>query len=107
MRNLILLFFIFTITTSFSQTRNLSGEAEISVLTLGPGNYLYDKFGHSAIRIKDKGNDLDVVFNYGTYDFNTPNFYTKFAQGKLLYSLSRADFGAFYQSYKSEDRCIT
>lgn len=107
MRNLVLLFFIFTIATSFSQTRSLSGEAEISVLTLGPGNYLYDKFGHSAIRVKDKNSDLDVVFNYGTYDFNTPNFYTKFVQGKLLYSLSFSDFDSFYQAYKSEDRWIT
>lgn len=107
MRNLVLLFFIFTIATSLSQTRSLSGEAEISVLTLGPGNYLYDKFGHSAIRVKDKNSDLDIVFNYGTYDFNTPNFYTKFVQGKLLYSLSLSDFESFYQAYKSEDRWIT
>lgn len=107
MRNLLLLFFLCTIATSFSQTRSLSGEAEISVLTLGPGNYLYDKFGHSAIRVKDENSNLDVVFNYGTYDFNTPNFYTKFVQGKLLYSLSLSDFKSFYQAYKSEDRWIT
>ena len=107
MRNLLLLFFIFSIATSFSQTRSLSGEAEISVLTLGPGNYLYDKFGHSAIRVKDENTNLDLVFNYGTYDFNTPNFYTKFVQGKLFYTLSVSDFESFYHYYKSEDRWIT
>lgn len=108
MKNLsLLLFFILFITFSFSQTRSLSGEAEISVLTLGPGNYLYDKFGHSAIRVQDKNTDLDLVFNYGTYDFNTPGFYTKFVQGKLLYSLSVSDYESFFQHYKAEDRWIT
>lgn len=107
MRNFLLLLFYTLLTTlTFSQTRTLSGEAEISVFTLGPGNYLYDKFGHSAIRVKDENNDLDIVFNYGTYDFNTPGFYTKFVQGKLLYSLSVSDYEPFYQYYKSEDRWI-
>lgn len=74
---------------------------------MGPGNYLYDKFGHSAIRVLDKEKNIDAVFNYGTYDFNTPNFYTKFAQGRLMYSLSVSDFDSFFQHYKSEDRWIT
>lgn len=108
MRNiLLLLFFATTFISSFSQTRSISGNAEISVLTIGPGSYLYDKFGHSAIRVQDKNNGIDAVFNYGTYDFNTPNFYTKFAQGRLMYSLSISDFDSFFQHYKSEDRWIT
>lgn len=103
----LLLFFTTTFFSSFSQTRSLSGDAEISILTMGPGNYLYDKFGHSAIRVLDKEKNIDAVFNYGTYDFNTPNFYTKFAQGRLMYSLSVSDFDSFFQHYKSEDRWIT
>lgn len=74
---------------------------------MGPGNYFYDKFGHSAIRVQDKNSGLDIVFNYGIFDFNTPNFYSKFARGKLLYSLGLANFEDFYQYYKSEDRWIT
>lgn len=108
MRNLLLFsIFITCFFSSFSQNRSLSEESEISILTIGPGNYLYDKFGHSAIRVQDKRNNVDAVFNYGTYDFNTPNFYTKFAQGKLLYSLSISDFHSFFQHYQQEDRWIT
>lgn len=104
---LLLLLATNSIFASFSQTQSLSGDAQISVLTIGPGNYLYDKFGHSAIRVADRNTNLDLVFNYGTYDFNTPNFYTKFAQGKLLYSLSVSDFNSFFQYYKAEDRWVT
>lgn len=107
MRNfLLLLIFTLLTTLTHSQTLTLSGDADISIITLGPGNYLYDKFGHSAIRVKDENSDLDLVFNYGTYDFNTPGFYTKFVQGKLLYSLSVSDYESFYHYYKSEDRWI-
>ena len=73
---------------------------------MGPGANLFDKFGHSAFRVKDGPNKRDMVFNYGTYDFNTPNFYTKFARGKLLYSLSVSDYRSFYNSYVAQNRWI-
>ena len=93
----------------FGQSQNikLSNNAEVSILTINQGKNLYDSFGHNAIRIKDINNKIDLVYNYGTYDFNTPNFYTKFAQGKLLYDLKREPFYLVLQNYKNEDRGIT
>ena len=85
----------------------LSPEAELSVITCGPGTEeLYASFGHSAFRIQDIPNKIDRVYNYGTFDFDTPNFYTKFARGKLLYMLSAYDFGRFLQSYHRENRWV-
>jgi hypothetical protein len=85
----------------------LSSEAELSVITCGPGTEeLYASFGHSAFRVQDIPNKIDRVYNYGTFDFDTPNFYTKFAQGKLLYMLSAYDFGRFLQSYHRENRWV-
>lgn len=90
-----------------SQSIKLSDNAQVSIITVGQGKNLYDSFGHSAIRIQDKKNHLDRVYNYGTYDFNTPNFYSKFAQGKLLYDLSSYPFYYFFRNYKQENRTIT
>lgn len=73
---------------------------------MGPGKNLYDKFGHSAFRVKDETQGIDWAYNYGTYDFNTPNFYTKFAQGKLNYILSVAYFDAFLNNYVAENRWV-
>jgi hypothetical protein len=85
----------------------LSPEAELSVITCGPGpEELYASFGHSAFRIQDIPNKIDRVYNYGTFDFDTPNFYMKFASGKLLYMLSAYDFGRFLQSYHRENRWV-
>lgn len=84
----------------------LSENSEISIITIGPGAELYDKFGHSAFRIQDSATGQDVVFNYGVYDFNTPNFYTKFAQGKLLYQLGVSSYEPFFNSYVAQNRWV-
>jgi Domain of unknown function (DUF4105) len=89
-----------------AQPYTISDDAEISIITVGPGKNLYDKFGHSAFRVKDDENGIDWAYNYGTYDFNTPNFYTKFAQGKLLYSLSVGYFESFFKNYVAENRWV-
>lgn len=93
----------------FSQSRgqqDLSEEATISILTVGPGTALYDRFGHSAFRVKDSINNIDWTFNYGTYDFNAPNFYGKFVQGQLLYSLSAGYFQGFLNYYQRQNRSV-
>jgi hypothetical protein len=66
----------------------LSNSATASLVTYTPGEELYQAFGHSAIRIKDDSLEMDRLYNYGTFDFQTPNFYLKFAHGDLLYQLS-------------------
>ncbi len=92
--------------TLVAQGSGLSPAAQVSVITCGPGTELYSTFGHSAFRIKDPVNGLDRVYNYGTFNFNTPNFYVKFARGKLLYELRAYDFGNFLRGYHEENRWV-
>lgn len=102
-----LLLFLLLISVSVkAQFVPLSETSEISIITIGPGAELYDKFGHSAFRIQDPATGQDVVFNYGVYDFDTPNFYTKFAQGKLLYQLGVSYYQPFFQSYVAQNRWV-
>lgn len=103
MKNILLLLFIPLITLA-QVPYSLSEQAEISILTIGPGDYLYDKFGHSAFRVNDPGRNLDLVYNYGVYDFDTPNFYGKFAKGKLDYKLAVSYFDPFLESYQRQQR---
>ncbi len=92
--------------TLAAQSSVLSPAAQVSVITCGPGTELYSTFGHSAFRIKDPVSGLDRVYNYGTFNFNTPNFYVKFARGKLLYELRAYDFGNFLRGYHEENRWV-
>ena len=102
---LLLLLLAFSFLTNAQQLK-LSNQAEISVLTIGPGTLLMDAFGHNGFRVRDRERMLDVVFNYGTFDFDTPNFYLKFAQGKLNYKLSHNSYDDFFQAYIAQNRSI-
>ena len=101
----VLFLFLFSLTTSASSIK-LSKDATISILTCSPGNELYSLFGHTGIRVIDKANNLDIVFNYGTFDFQTQGFYFKFAQGLLPYKLACSEFRYFLPSYKEEKRSV-
>jgi hypothetical protein len=91
----------------FSGLGPVMGQAhQISLLTADPGDELYSAFGHSAIRVLEKSSGKDYVFNYGTFDFNTPNFYGKFVRGKLDYMLSVSTFAAFVAEYDRQGRGI-
>lgn len=80
----------------------LSPAARASLLTSAPGGELYATFGHTSFRISDPVNGVDETYNYGTFNFRTPNFYLKFIQGKLLYRLSTEPYYEFeyYYTYK-------
>jgi len=84
----------------------LTKDAQISLLTCDPGTELYSTFGHSALRVKDTAYHIDRVYNYGTFDFNTPNFYMKFARGKLKYQLSVSGYKNFMAEYVWENRSV-
>ncbi len=84
----------------------LSNLAEISIITCSPGNETYSVYGHTAIRVKDEMYRYDVVFNYGLFDFNTPNFLYRFARGETDYLLGAYEFQSFYEEYVIEKRSI-
>lgn len=79
------------------------------MLTCGVGSQLHSFFGHSAIHVYDPKNQIDNIYNYGTFNFDTPNFYLKFAQGRLDYYLSVArgnGYNRFIFSYEAEGRSV-
>jgi hypothetical protein len=102
----ILLVLLFILVPTYSQEPLLSEKAVVSVLTCGPGTDLYSSFGHTAFRVQDSEKGIDWIYNYGTFDFNTPNFYSKFARGKLLYSLSKQRLENFLYIYELENRWV-
>ncbi|MEZ4884095.1 MAG: DUF4105 domain-containing protein [Chitinophagales bacterium] len=84
----------------------LSNQAEVSLMTCDAGEDLYAAFGHSAIRVHDPVQGIDNVYNYGTFDFDTPGFYVKFMRGKLNYKMDRDPFRQFYYAYNVRNRAV-
>ncbi len=81
-----------------------SARIRLSVLTCSPGTELYSTFGHTAIRLIDSSSHIDIVFNYGTFNFDEPGFIFKFLKGSLPYYLSTENFTSFKTQYQWEER---
>lgn len=89
-------------------TITLSDKAEINLLTSTPWDgEIYALFGHTAIRIKDTirietlgMRPLDVVFNYGLFSFNTPNFVFRFVKGETDYIVGDTPFDYYLHEYQ-------
>ena len=103
-QQIVLLICCFSFITAAAQPETLSERAEISVLTCGTANEMHTLFGHTALRIKDIDQNLDVVYNWGMFDFRTPNFLAKFVKGNLLYYLDVDSFDDFLYNYTVDNR---
>lgn len=69
------------------------------LLTCSPGPLVYELYGHTSLRaIDDDG--LDVVFNYGVFDFRKPHFVWNFVLGHTDYMVVPIPFELFLEEYR-------
>ena len=85
---------------------NLSDSAQVSLITCTPGEELYARYGHTALRVLDPANDIDIAFNYGIFDFNTDHFYWKFVKGETWYQLGASSTKWFMLEYEETKRPV-
>jgi hypothetical protein len=77
----------------------------VYVLTFGPGEHPFLKFGHDAILVQPT-NAPGWVFNFGTFDFQDPALLSKFLHGRFHYWLSVGGAQATLEAYAAENRTI-
>lgn len=87
-------------------TSSFKPRIQISIITCAAGEEIYSIWGHTAIRVVDSVNQTDIVFNYGTFNFNEPNFIAKFVKGDLLYFVSVNNYSDFLNEYQFEKRNV-
>jgi hypothetical protein len=90
-------------TRLFSQPGN---DTTVYLITCDPGTETYSIYGHSALRVAVPSLREDKVYNWGVFDFNTPNFAWKFAKGRLNYKLAADQLYSFLQIYMYESRSV-
>jgi len=79
---------------------------DVYLLTCAPGTESYSIYGHTALRIVIRGQNFDRVYNWGIFDFSTPNFAFRFAKGKLDYMVGAYGYNLFLNEYLSEGRSV-
>ena len=108
-----LLLYILGITWSHAQfprimlPDSLSSYAEISFLDVSTSSQeLYAAFGHCGFRITDPLYGLDIMFNFGVFDFEVPDFYLKFIKGEMHYLLDVFHMRQYVPFVLQENRSI-
>ena len=98
-RSVLLLIVIFSTINLHAQI-TFSDSLRISLLTASPGVGAYERFGHTAFRIQDLSDGKDIVFHYGVYNYNEPNFIMHFVQGICNYKIGANYSESFIADYR-------
>ncbi|MGY3039484.1 hypothetical protein ACVWWQ_001071 [Rhodanobacter sp. TND4EL1] len=80
---------------------------EVSLITYGPGETYWERFGHDAIEVRDTVSGEAISFNYGVFDFNEANFFVNFARGRMHYLMDAAPTSLDESYYVEAGRSIT
>lgn len=67
-----------------NKTAEVSDSITISLVTYYPGSLEYELYGHAGVKVGFAGGQ-GVFYNYGIFDFNSPNFVYRFIKGETDY----------------------
>ena len=104
MKRLIIIIFF---SLGFINVKAGQDSIQVSLLTVSPGEMVYEKFGHTALRIKDLKGGYDLVFNYGLFSFDSPNFLYRFVKGETDYQLGATETDYFITDYAMRGSRVT
>jgi hypothetical protein len=80
-------------------------ELTISLLTMGPGAEVWERFGHNAILVEDRKLGTSRAYNYGMFSFRQANFLLRFVQGRMNYWMAgfdaKPDIARYYRAQRS------
>ena len=80
---------------------------EVALITYGPGDTYWERFGHDAIELRDTVSGEAVTFNYGVFDFDEEGFLLHFAAGRMHYLMDAAPSDVDQHYYAEVGRSVT
>lgn len=90
-----------------ASAQTVPGETlKVSVLTFGPGEVYWERFGHNAIVIRDATSGNAVSYNYGMFDFDDEDFFVNFLRGRMSYQIATDDPDEEIAYYISQGRSV-
>ena len=82
-------------------------DVNIYIQTVDPGNLVYDNFGHTLVRVEDKKENRNYVFNWGVFSFGEPvSFAIDFYRGYLNYTLGISGYSSMLRMFAYDKRSV-
>ena len=102
----LLLIACLTVTLARDARADEGDELTISLLTFGPGDHPFSKFGHNGLLVENSRLRTSAVYNYGTFSFDSLWLIPKFMLGKYRYWLSVQPLQQTVANYATENRSV-
>lgn len=82
-----------------------SASTRVELLTVGPGDAIYTRFGHTALLVTRDGEAL-AVYNYGLSDFERPGLFWEFLRSRSVFWVARQHLHTMVADYSADDRAV-
>jgi hypothetical protein len=82
-------------------------ELDVTLITFGLGEEVFERFGHNAIWLHDNRLGTDIAYNWGLFSFEQPGFLRRFLTGETNYWMAGEEAGGMLESYQRLGRAIT
>jgi hypothetical protein len=92
--------------TALSGTPEPGSELTVYIMTMGPGEQIWERFGHIGIGIRDASTGTDSVYDYGRFSFSQPGFLRRFLQGRMQYWMGGGEASAYLRAYSAARRSV-
>jgi hypothetical protein len=79
-------------------------DLRVWLVTAGPGDEVWERYGHNAIRVLDTRTGRDVSYNWGIFDFQQVDFIPRFLQGRMLYRMAAFNTDSMLAMYGAANR---
>ncbi|MBE0594564.1 MAG: DUF4105 domain-containing protein, partial [Gemmatimonadales bacterium] len=81
-------------------------ELTVSLVTMGPGKAVWERFGHNALWVRDNRTSAGRIYNYGLFSFEQEHFIVRFVQGRPEYWMQGFDAEPHFRYYVEENRSV-
>ncbi len=91
-----------------AEARDTSSAAGVAayLLTMGPGELVWEKFGHNALLFHDPSTGRADVYNWGIFSFEQQDFALRLLFGHMRYMVARTTLDRTVRAYRASNRTI-
>ena len=76
----------------------------IGVVSMGPGEIFWERFGHDAIVVDDPAQAAPISYNFGYFDMSEDGFIGRFVRGQMQYMLIALPLAQDLEYYREVGR---
>ena len=79
---------------------------EVFLMTMGPGDAIWERFSHNALVVRDDSAGTEIAYNWGIFDFSQSDFISRLARGRMRYWMAGYRSADMIEAYRRANRSV-